>query len=421
MEKKIKMKSIELYKKNYIINGNIRIGGSKSESNRLLIFKAIFPYHIYRIGNLSYSEDTHILHSLILNNNWLIDVEHAGTAMRFFTAYCTIQKDKMYILKGSKRMHDRPIGILIEALIKLGSYIEYIKNNGYPPIKVYGKIIKGGSLSIHSNISSQYISALLLIGSTFPKGLELELSKKITSKPYISMTVALLRNIGIYVFWKNNKISIIFNHKKLSIIFFFAESDWTSASYYYSLASLSKKTNLHLSKYNNKKSIQGDSILVEIYHHYLGVHTFFKKKGFRLKKKTCIKIPDDLEFDLNKCPDIAQTVAITCTALKIKCRLLGLETLKIKETDRLKSMQIELEKVGACVKHNENSLEIIHFKEYLQKLIKIDTYQDHRMAMAFAPLCLYKEFMINNHEVVKKSYPNFWKDLKKIGFSINIL
>lgn len=415
------MKSIELKKNNYIINGNIRLGGSKSESNRLLIFKAIFPYHIYNIGNLSISEDTHILHSLILNNNWLIDVEHAGTAMRFFTAYCAIQRNKMFILKGSKRMHDRPIGILIDALIKLGAYIEYIKKNEYPPIKVYGKTIQGGSLSIYSDISSQYISALLLIGSTFKKGLEIELSKKITSEPYISMTVAILRNIGIYVFWKNNRISVIPDYKKLSIIYFFAESDWTSASYYYSLASLSDKTNIYLSKYNNKKSIQGDKVLVEIYSHYLGVLTFFKKKGFRLKKKTFTKIPDCLEFDLNKCPDIAQTIAITCTALKIRCRLIGLDTLKIKETDRLKSMQIELEKVGVCVKQNESSLEILHFKECLQTPIKIDTYQDHRMAMAFAPLSLYKEFMINNHEVVKKSYPNFWKDIKKLGFSIREL
>lgn len=415
------MKSIELKKNNYIINGNIRIGGSKSESNRLLIFKAIFPYHIYSIGNLSESEDTHILHSVILNNNWLIDVEHAGTVMRFLTAYCSIQSDKMFIVKGSKRMHDRPIGILIEALIKLGAHIVYIKGNGYPPIKVYGKTIQGGSLSIHSDISSQYISALLLIGSTFEKGLELELSKRITSEPYISMTIALLRNIGIYVFWKHNKISVIYDYKKLSIINFFAESDWTSASYYYSLASLSEKTNIYLSKYNNKKSIQGDRVLIDIYNHYLGIQTLFKKKGFKLKKKTITKIPDDLEFDLNKCPDIAQTIAITCTALKIRCLLIGLDTLKIKETDRLKSMQIELEKVGACVKHNENSLEIFHFKECLQKPIKIDTYQDHRMAMAFAPLSLYKEFMINNHEVVKKSYPNFWKDLKKLGFSIREL
>lgn len=414
------MKSIELKKNSYIINGNVFVCGSKSESNRLLIFRAIFPYNIYSIKNLSYSEDTHILHSVILNNNWLIDVEHAGTAMRFFTSYCAIQSDKMFIIKGSKRMQQRPIGLLIEALIKLGAHIEFIKENGYPPIKVSGQSLEGGSLSIHSNISSQYISALLLIGSTFELGMELELSKKITSEPYISMTVALLRNIGVCVYWKYNKISVIHENKKLSIIIFFAESDWSSASYYYSLAALSEQANIYLSKYNNKKSIQGDRALVDIYHHYLGVKTVFEKKGFSLKKNTLPKVPaaEILEFDLNKCPDIAQSLAITCTGLKIRCLLIGLETLKIKETDRLKSMLIELEKVGACVKHSENSLEILHFKFLTQKPICLDTYQDHRMAMAFSPLGLHKQIIIHNHQVVKKSYPAFWKDLKKLDFSI---
>lgn len=415
------MKSIELKKNSEIINGAVCVGGSKSESNRLLIFRAIFPYHIYSIGNLSNSEDTHILHSVILNNNWFIDIEHAGTSMRFFTAYSAIQRGKMFILKGSKRMHERPIKILIEALIKLGAHIEYMKDNGFPPIKVYGKKLQGGSLSISSDISSQYISALLLIGSTFKKGLELDLSKKITSEPYISMTVALLRNIGVSVYWKNNKISVILEYKKLSINGFFAESDWSSASYYYSLSALSEYANIYLSKYNNKKSLQGDKALVDIYHHYLGVQTFFEKKGFRLKKKPYHKLPEFLEIDLNKCPDIAQTLAITLVGLKIKFVLKGLYTLKIKETDRLKSMLIELEKIGACVKHSENSLEIFHFKEYLNKPIFINTYQDHRMAMAFSPLSLHKQLIIYNHNVVKKSYPKFWQDLKKLGFSIREL
>jgi 3-phosphoshikimate 1-carboxyvinyltransferase len=413
------MKYIELKKNSSIINGNVRIGGSKSESNRLLIFRAILPYHIYNIRNLSDSEDTHILHSVILNNNWLIDVEHAGTSMRFFTAYCAIQNGKMYIIKGSKRMQNRPIGILIESLIKLGAHLEYIKENGYPPIKVYGNLLKGGSLSINSDISSQYISALLLIGSIFEDGLELELSKKVTSEPYISMTVALLRKIGIYVYCKYNKISVIHKNKKLSVNFFFTESDWSSASYYYSLVALSKQANIYLSKYNNKKSLQGDRSLVDIYYHKFGVQTVFNNTGFSLKKKTFPNFNDFLKLDLNKCPDIAQTLSITCSGLKIKCLFLGLETLKIKETDRLKSMLIELEKVGVCVRHSDNSLEFFHFKEYLQK--PIDTYQDHRMAMAFSSLVLHKQLIIHNYDVVKKSYPSFWKDLKKIGLYIRQL
>lgn len=411
------MKSIKLKKNSSIINGTVRIGGSKSESNRLLILKGIFPYHIYNIVNLSDSEDTHILYSIILNNNWLIDVEHAGTSMRFFTAYCSIQNGKIFLLKGSKRMHNRPIGILVEALIKLGTHIKYIKKNEYPPIKVYGKPIKGGSLSIPSNISSQYISALILISSIFKNGLELELSKKITSEPYISMTVALLRKIGVYVYWKYNKISVLYKKKKLFINNFIVESDWSSASYYYSLAALSEQANIYLSKYNNKKSLQGDKALVDIYYHNFGVQTIFEKQGFRLKKKTLPYLTDKLKLNLNKCPDIAQTLAITCTGLKIRCLLIGLETLKIKETDRLKSMLIELEKVGVCVKHSENSLEFKHFKECFKKTI--ETYQDHRMAMSFSPLSLHKKLIIHNYEVVKKSYPSFWKDLKNLGLNVS--
>lgn len=413
------MKYIKLKKNSSILNGIVRIGGSKSESNRLLIFRAIFPYHLYNIRNLSDSEDTHILQSVILNNNWLIDVEHAGTTMRFFTAYCAIQNDKMFFLKGSKRMHNRPIEILIESLTKLGAHIEYLKDRRYPPIKIYGNNLQGGSVSIYSDISSQYISALLLIGSIFENGLELELSNSITSEPYISMTVALLRKIGIYVYWKYNKISVIHNKKKLFVNFFFVESDWSSASYYYSLAALSKQANIYLSEYNNKKSLQGDRALVDIYYHKFGIQTIFEKKGFRLKKIFPYLNTEYLFFDLNKCPDIAQTLAITCTGLKIKCVLIGLETLKIKETDRLKSMLLELKKVGVCVKHSENSLEIIHFNECLQK--PIETYQDHRMAMAFSPLALHKKLIIHNYDVVKKSYPNFWKDLKKLGLSISQL
>lgn len=411
------MKYIKLKKNSSIIKGTVYIGGSKSESNRLLIFRAILPYYIYNIRNLSDSEDTHILQRVILNNNWLIDVEHAGTAMRFFTAYCAIQNGKIFIIKGSNRMHHRPIGILIESLRKLGAYIEYIKNKDYPPIKVFGNKLQGGSVSIRSNISSQYISALLLIGSIFENGLELELSNNITSEPYISMTVALLRKIGIFVYWKENKISVIHNKKKLSVNFFFVESDWSSASYYYSLAALAEAANIYLSKYNNKKSLQGDRVLVDIYYHNFGVQTVFEKKGFRLTKKPYLT--EDLGFDLNKCPDIAQTLAITCAGLKIRCILIGLETLKIKETNRLKSMLIELEKIGVCVKYNENSLKILHFKDFLQQ--PIDTYQDHRMAMAFSPLALHKQLIIHNHDVVKKSYPSFWKDLKKLGFTISKL
>ncbi|YBU89267.1 MAG: 3-phosphoshikimate 1-carboxyvinyltransferase [Candidatus Walczuchella monophlebidarum] len=409
------MTYIELYKDESCISGRLTIGGSKSESNRLLILKGLFPKNL-KIENLSSAKDTKILHKALFGPNNVLYVQNAGTAMRFLTAYCTIQSNKTFTLIGSKRMHERPIGVLVQALRKLGANIDYLGTEGYPPLKIYGNKLIGGNLSVRADTSSQYISALMLIGAFFEKGLSLHLEKKITSKPYISMTIELLRKAGISVFWNNREVFISPATEPLASRKFFVESDWSSASYYYSLAAMSKQVDIQLSIYK-KESLQGDQKLYEIYCNYFGVKTSFKENSIFLTKDPSRNLPEYFECDLNQCPDIAQTIAISCTGLKIKCLLTGLETLKIKETDRLQALQNELFKVGVRTYMTENSLEIFNFQNADGKPL-IHTYNDHRMAMSFAPLALYRSMIIQNPNVVEKSYPNFWRDIKQLGFSL---
>ena len=407
------MDYLKLYKSDSFLKGKVLIGGSKSESNRLLILKALFPDSVF-IENLSISVDTKVLQTALCTEG-ILDVHHSGTAMRFLTAYCAAQPNKFFIIKGSKRMHERPIAILVKSLRKLGAKIDYLENEGYPPLKIYGKQIIGGSLSIEADISSQYISALMLIGASFKEGLHLKLSKKITSAPYISMTLDLLRKIGVSVLYKEQEIFI---KPIITIPYktkFFIESDWSSASYYYSLVSLAKKSDIKLSIYK-KKSLQGDQILKDIYQRYFGVQTVFNKHSIHLSKNPLFILPVRFEYDLNECPDIAQTIAVSCAGLKIKCLLKGLGTLKIKETDRLYALQNELMKIGVQTCITENSLEILHFKEVNNTIPLINTYYDHRMAMAFAPLALHRSLIIQDPKVVEKSYPDFWKDLESLGF-----
>ncbi|WP_103326566.1 3-phosphoshikimate 1-carboxyvinyltransferase [Bacteroidetes bacterium endosymbiont of Geopemphigus sp.] len=408
------MAYLKLYKADAFLKGEVSIAGSKSESNRLLILKALFPDSIF-IENLSTSVDTCVLQSA-LSTEGTLDVHHAGTAMRFLTAYCAAQLNKVFIIKGSKRMHERPIATLVKALRKLSAKIDYLENEGYPPLRIYGKQIIGGSLSIEADVSSQYISALMLTGAIFKEGLHLKLSKKITSAPYISMTLELLRKVGISVLWKDREIFIEPLTTTPSKTKFFVESDWSSASYYYSLVAFSEKSDIHLNVYK-RKSLQGDRALKNIYKRYFGVQTVFKKHGIHLSKDPLQTLPAYFECDLNQCPDIAQTIAVTCAGLKIRCLLKGLETLKIKETDRLRALQNELIKIGVRTCITENSLEILRFEE-VSDIPLIYTYHDHRMAMAFAPLALYRPLVIQDPKVVEKSYPNFWRDLKSLGFCL---
>jgi len=395
-----------------------KITGSKSETNRLLLLQALYPN--ISLENVSNSDDSEVMvdalqKSKIRNQKLLIvDVHHAGTAMRFLTAYFAIQEGKEVILTGSKRMKERPIKILVDALNQFGAEINYEENEGFPPIKIIGKKLNNSKVSLPANVSSQYISALLLIAPKLENGLELTLEGEITSIPYIKMTLALLDEIGVKTSFVENKIIVnpkpeTRNSKLLTI-----ESDWSSASYWFSIVALSEiGTKITLSSYK-KNSLQADVALVEIYKNF-GVTTSFENTTIILEKVDNPKL-ETLNSQLNNSPDIAQTIAVTCFGLGIGCHLTGLHTLKIKETDRLEALKNELTKLGATISVTNDSL-TLEPSEIINENISIKTYQDHRMAMAFAPLALKVPIIIEEAEVVSKSYPTFWEDLKSVGFT----
>ena len=396
------------------LQSTIKISGSKSETNRLLLLQALYSNLV--LENVSNSDDSEVMIKALTSNETVIDIHHAGTAMRFLTGYFAQKEGKEVILTGSPRMKERPIKILVESLRKLGAEIEYIENEGFPPIKITEKKITKNKVSLPANVSSQYISALLLIAPKLENGLELTLEGKITSIPYIEMTLALLNEIGVETSFLENVVTVkpkssIINYQ-LSI-----ESDWSSASYFYSIIALSEiGTQITLSSYK-QNSLQGDSVLAEIYKDF-GVETVFNSNKTISISKINKRNPQPTTHNLNNAPDIAQTIAVTCFGLGIGCHLSGLHTLKIKETDRLEALQVELTKLGANITVTNDSL-TLEVSILINSDIKIKTYQDHRMAMAFAPLALKTSIIIEDAEVVSKSYPNFWNDLKSIGFNIN--
>lgn len=396
----------------------IAITGSKSETNRLLLLQALYPN--LSLENVSKSDDSEVMTKALHPNQQsatseIVDIHHAGTAMRFLTAYFSVQEDREIVLTGSPRMKERPIKILVDALKQLGAVISFEENEGFPPIKIKGKKITNNKVSLLANTSSQYISALLLIAPKLENGLELTLEGEITSVPYIKMTLALLNEIGVETSFKGNLITV--NHKSTidnhqSTI----ESDWSSASYFYSIVALSKVgTKITLSSYK-QNSLQGDSVLAEIYTHF-GVTTAFQDNKIVIEKTESSK-QESLIENLKSCPDIAQTIAVTCFGLGVGCHLTGLHTLKIKETDRLEALKTELSKLGANISVTNDSL-TLEVSSEINANVAIATYNDHRMAMAFAPLALKFPIIIENAEVVSKSFPTFWEDLKTIGFQIS--
>ena len=402
--------NIHLFNNPNKISGNINITGSKSESNRLLILQAL--YSNIKLKNISNSDDTNTLKKALSSSNSLININHAGTAMRLLTAYFAIKLKKETVLTGSKRMTERPIKILVDALLMLGAEISYEGDMGFPPIKIKNTISSNNFIELPSSTSSQYISSLMLIAPKMSDGLTIQMSGIITSLPYIKMTVSILKKLGIDVKFNNNKI-IISNQESIDSKTINIESDWSSSSYFFSIIALSEDSVLRLNRFN-KNSLQGDSILRNIYEK-LGVSSHFEGHNLVLKKIKNFDIPDNITINLIDSPDIAQTIAVTCFGLGISCDLTGLHTLKIKETDRLKALKNELTKLGAKVSATNES---IHIKPSSQVLnnIKISTYQDHRMAMAFAPLAIKTALIIEDSSVVSKSYPGFWSDLQSIGF-----
>ena len=412
----------------------VSIAGSKSETNRLLLLQALFPN--ITLENTSNSDDSKVMVKALatINHqpstiNHFIEIHHAGTAMRFLTAYFAIQEGQEVVLTGSARMKERPIQILVDALQELGADISYDDAIGFPPLRIKGKKLPHSKVALRASLSSQYISALLLIAPKLENGLQLTLEGGLISVPYIKMTLDLLNQIGVKTKFDSNIIQVFpstnnsqptthnsqprtDNPQTITIN---VESDWSSASYFYSIIALSKVgTEITLSSFK-QNSLQGDSALVEIYKNF-GVETTFNENSIILRKVNCQL--STINYQLNNTPDLAQTIIVTCFGLGLGCHLSGLHTLKIKETDRLKALENELTKLGATISTTEAAITLEPTMS-IHSNIKIETYNDHRMAMAFAPLALRVPITIINAAVVSKSYPNFWIDLKSIGFQIS--
>ena len=398
-------------KKKRIKNDNnltLNIGGSKSETNRLLLLQSLYPN--LQIENASPSKDSEAMYRGLHSGESTIDIGDAGTAMRFLTAYYAACQNKDVILTGSARMQERPIGILVEALRQLGAAIYYSKGEGFPPLHIQGKQLEGGTLSIKANVSSQYISALLLVAPSFANGLSLHLDGEITSFPYLRMTLSLLNELGIAGTFEDNTFTIE-HTPAVAPQMIVVEPDWSSASYFYSMVALSPVgTSLYMNHYK-ERSLQGDRIVADIYQSF-GVRTIFWGDKIQLIKERDLLSPI-FSYNLMDCPDIAQTIAVTCFGLGIECFLSGLHTLNIKETNRLEALKNELTKLNAEVHISKEEIWVGSARK-ITRNISIDTYNDHRMAMAFAPLALKTPIIINDVEVVEKSFPDFWEQFESI-------
>lgn len=398
-------------KKKRIKNDNnltLNIGGSKSETNRLLLLQSLYPN--LQIENASPSKDSEAMYRGLHSGESTIDIGDAGTAMRFLTAYYAACQNKDVILTGSARMQERPIGILVEALRQLGAAIYYSKGEGFPPLHIQGKQLEGGTLSIKANVSSQYISALLLVAPSFANGLSLHLDGEITSFPYLRMTLSLLNELGIAGTFEDNTFTIE-HTPAVTPQMIVVEPDWSSASYFYSMVALSPVgTSLYMNHYK-ERSLQGDRIVADIYQSF-GVRTIFWGDKIQLIKERDLLSPI-FSYNLMDCPDIAQTIAVTCFGLGIECFLSGLHTLNIKETNRLEALKNELTKLNAEVHISKEEIWVGSARK-ITRNISIDTYNDHRMAMAFAPLALKVPIIINDVEVVEKSFPDFWELFESI-------
>ena len=405
--KKIKL-SFDKFK-----DSTIYLNSSKSESNRLLIIKALSEKEI-TIKNLSKANDSVLLKNLLESENLVVwDAQDAGTSFRFLTSFLAIKKEHV-VLSGTERMKQRPVKVLVDALNKIGAEILYLENEGFPPIYIKGKINQvKNKLDIPGDISSQYISSLLLIAPLLEKGIKINIEEPFYSRPYVNMTLNLMNSFGIKSAVKGNKISI--KNQEFSSGSYIVESDWSAASYWYSILSISDNINNLTLQGLKKKSNQGDSIISELMKSF-GVNTQYKEDGIVLTK---IKFDtQEIELDFRDCPDLAQTILVVAAYHKIKLKVSGVESLKIKETDRLLAMKNELKKIG-CDFFEEGNYWILEKRtREIDEELLIDSYKDHRMAMAFAPLASKKSMIINDPDVVVKSYPTYWEDLKKVGFII---
>lgn len=407
------MSTIQISGSSLSANFSIELTGSKSETNRLLLLAALYPN--LTLLNDSNAHDVSVMKKALQLSSGTVDIHHAGTAMRFLTAYFSVTENAEVLLTGSDRMKQRPIALLVDALRALGATIEYRGEEGYPPLHIKGSVLPHSSVSIAANVSSQYLSALCLVGAKLPEGLEIELVGSITSLPYLNMTLQLLERIGISARLDDRRIRIS-PKSEIEPISLAVESDWSAASYYYSIVALSKLGTKATLSMLREDSLQGDRVLSTIYKDF-GVSTRFED-GKVILEKVSEPLSQTLSYDLKDAPDIAQTIAVTAAGLQVDCYLTGLHTLPIKETDRLAAMKCELEKVGADVDIDAESLRVFGQNAKLQSA-SIATYNDHRMAMAFAPLAILIPLTIEESFVVEKSYPDFWKHLSSIGYQIS--
>lgn len=414
--------SYSIYKPNRQIVGSIHLTGSKSISNRALIIRALCKED-FEISALAIAHDTDLMQQLLKSDSVIRDAGPAGTTFRFLTAYLSLQPG-MQILTGTERMKARPIGVLVNVLRQLGANIEYLEKEGYPPLKIDSPNTFGTNapIRISAGTSSQYISALLMIAPTLKNGLEMILEGKIVSRPYIEMTLNLMQYFGVSHQWEGNVIKIKPQAYKARP--FRVEADWSAASYYYALAAFADKLDLQLDGLF-QNSVQGDSVLVEMMEHF-GIKTTFNKSGLCLTKAAKKISRSDFDWDFLRCPDLAQTLFVVCGGKGRQGYFTGLETLRIKETDRIYAMQKELAKVGVKLeeaKKKSAQTDKLYYQVNGQVAVHdhpfFDTYEDHRMAMALAPLAMFGDIKIAEPEVVGKSYPDFWKDLESLGFLIN--
>lgn len=397
------------------IKATIQLPASKSISNRALIIHALSKGNDV-LSNLSDCDDTKVMVKALTEGGEVIDILAAGTAMRFLTAYLS-STPGTHIITGTERMQQRPIQILVNALRELGASIEYTRNEGFPPLRIEGAPLAGNEITLKGNMSSQYISALLMIGPILKNGLQLRLTGEVVSRPYINLTLQLMKDFGASVRWTSDQ-SISVEPQPYRCVPFTVESDWSAASYWYQMAVLSSEADIELTGLF-RHSYQGDSRGAEVFAR-LGIETEYTEEGIRLRKNgSCVKRLDEDFVDI---PDLAQTFVVTCALLNVPFRFTGLQSLKIKETDRIEALKAEMKKLG-YVLHDEDDSILYWNGERIEPQVcpVIKTYEDHRMAMAFAPAAIhYPTIQIDEPQVVSKSYPGYWDDLRKAGFVIEV-
>lgn len=394
------------------LNSSITLESSKSESNRVLIINALAGGNVSNIHNISEARDTQTMIHLLSQQVPNYDVKDAGTTMRFLTAYLVIQGPQA-VITGTERMKQRPIGPLVEALREIGAEISYLDRNGYPPLQINRLQNQNATeISIPGNISSQYISALLMIAPCLPLGLTITLSTEIFSRPYIQMTLDVMKAFGVTATWDHQTISIASQSYHPSS--YTIEGDWSGASYWYGFVAIAPEgSSLELPGIRENSS-QGDKVIADIMKK-MGVSTHFRFGSVVLEKK--VRVDGMIKLDFRDCPDLAQTVMVTAAASGVILEMTGLESLKIKETDRVAAMQSELEKIGASL-YEQSGVWTLKPSDELPDAVSIETYEDHRMAMAFAPLAQLMDVTIEDPMVVNKSYPEFWDEVKRLGVEI---